>query len=207
MNSFHTVTKESIFENKEKGSTFKSFLFPALDKEDYQSRLGELKTKYYDASHHCSAYRLGLENVEEFSSDDGEPSGTAGLPIQNQLKSHHLVNVACVVVRYFGGTKLGKSGLIEAYGESARECILKADLKSVFRVKKLNIKYSYELENLLQKIAQTYELIELNAVYTDKVEKEFACKMKKLPSLESELSQLEHLDLEVEWLQEDVLVI
>lgn len=206
MNSFYTITKEAVFEIKEKGSTFKSYLFPVLEKDDFLTRLGELRTKYYDASHHCSAYRLGLENVEEFSSDDGEPSGTAGLPILNQLKSHHLVNVACVVVRYFGGTKLGKSGLIEAYGESAGECIEKADLKSVFSVKKLNIKYSYELENLLQKLTQTFELIELNAVYTYKVEKEFACKIENLPRLESELSQLEHLDLVVDWLGVDFLI-
>lgn len=206
MNSFYTITKEAVFEIKEKGSTFKSYLFPVLEKDDFLTRLGELKTKYYDASHHCSAYRLGLENVEEFSSDDGEPSGTAGLPILNQLKSHHLVNVACVVVRYFGGTKLGKSGLIEAYGDCAKECILIADLKFVYSVKKLSVQYSYELENLIQKLVQNFELIELEAEYTEVTKKVFACKLALLPNLETELSQLSHLDLSVEWLGEDVVV-
>src|SRR5690554_7657302 len=86
----------------------------------------ELKTKYYDARHHCYAWQLGTDGMNFRANDDGEPSGTAGKPIHGQIRSHELTNVLIVVVRYFGGTKLGTSGLIHAYKTAAADALAQA---------------------------------------------------------------------------------
>lgn len=109
---------------KELQSKFISMIHPIDDVTDFKPWLASLRKEYYDASHVCWAYRIQCETqLEENSSDAGEPSGTAGLPILNAMKQNNLVNSAIAVIRYFGGTKLGKRGLIDAYGLSARDVI------------------------------------------------------------------------------------
>ena len=119
----NTVLKESEGLYKEKGSSFISYLFPITCEEELKTKLKNLKSEYKNASHFCYAFRIGKQRVEERCSDDGEPSGTAGLPILNTLKSNELSNCACVVVRIYGGTKLGASGLINAYKLSTEESV------------------------------------------------------------------------------------
>src|SRR5699024_755346 len=97
-----------------------------------------------DATHHCYGWRISPNNIEEFAQDDGEPGGTAGLPILNQLKSFNVVNGACVVVRYFGGTKLGKAGLIQAYGHTAELCLKQAELSNLVATQNFRIIYPYQ---------------------------------------------------------------
>lgn len=108
---------------KEKGSRFIGFLYPTVSETDVKNILTEIRSTHPKATHHCYAYRLGPHGKNYRANDDGEPSGTAGLPIYNQLLSADLQNVLLIVVRYYGGTKLGAAGLIRAYKECAKETI------------------------------------------------------------------------------------
>ena len=112
---------EAVF--KERSSKFLAYAYPVATEEQIRGILDSLRKRYYDATHHCYAWRLGAEGVAFRSNDDGEPSGTAGKPILGQMLSHEITDVLIVVVRYFGGTKLGVSGLIQAYRESAAAAI------------------------------------------------------------------------------------
>jgi uncharacterized YigZ family protein len=118
MNHYYTIEKSSVAEFKDRGSKFLAYAFPVSTADDFKKRLKELKEEHPKAAHHCFAYRLGIDKNNFRSSDDGEPSGSAGKPILGQIDSKELTNVAVVVVRYFGGTLLGVPGLINAYKTS-----------------------------------------------------------------------------------------
>ena len=113
------VVAEGLY--KEKGSKFLAFVYPVATEEQIREIITGIKEKYYDARHHCYAWRLGAAKNHFRMNDDGEPSSTAGKPIFGQIQSFDLTNVLIVVVRYFGGTKLGVSGLINAYREAAAD--------------------------------------------------------------------------------------
>ncbi|MBN8668358.1 MAG: YigZ family protein [Chitinophagales bacterium] len=115
---FYTIEKESLAEFKDRGSRFLAYAFPIRSVDDFKIRLQQLKEEHPKAVHHCFAYRLGTDGNLFRSSDDGEPSGSAGRPILGQIDSRELVDMAVVVVRYFGGTLLGVPGLINAYKNS-----------------------------------------------------------------------------------------
>ena len=119
MNHYHTIEKTSVAEFKDRGSKFLAYAFPIQSVEDFKKRLKELKEEHPKAAHHCFAYRLDVDGNNFRSSDDGEPSGSAGKPILGQIDSKGLTNVAIIVVRYFGGTLLGVPGLINAYKTSS----------------------------------------------------------------------------------------
>lgn len=129
--------EETLF--KEKGSKFYGYAFPVTTEEDINARLEELKTKHHKARHWCYAWQLG-KNYEHYrANDDGEPSNSAGLPIYGQLQAFEVTNILVVVVRYFGGTKLGVGGLITAYKTSAKMAlevskILTKTIKTEFEV-------------------------------------------------------------------------
>jgi uncharacterized YigZ family protein len=112
---YYTIEKPATAEFKDRGSKFIAFVFPISNSADFKNRLQGLKDEHSKAAHHCFAYRLGIDGNNFRSSDDGEPSGTAGKPILGQIDSKQLTNVAVIVVRYFGGTLLGVPGLINAY--------------------------------------------------------------------------------------------
>lgn len=190
-----TITQiyESSF--RERGSKFMGFLFPAESEEDFQNELERLKSKYPDATHHCWAWRLNPAQHKEFSSDDGEPSGRAGLPILNQLKSFEVVNAGVVVVRYYGGTKLGKSGLIEAYGRGAQLCLDSASLIYIKPVQLFEIQYPYPEENTINKLKNDHELSVQDSEYLEDVKIKVACPKKNSVRFEKELSGLEHLKI------------
>jgi uncharacterized YigZ family protein len=118
MNHYYTIEKPSVAEFKDRGSKFLAYAFPVQTVDDFKKRLKELKEEHPKAAHHCFAYRLGMDKNNFRSSDDGEPSGSAGKPILGQIDSKELTNVAVIVVRYFGGTLLGVPGLINAYKTS-----------------------------------------------------------------------------------------
>jgi len=108
-----------VAEFKDRGSRFLAYAFPISSADDFKKRLKELKEEHSKAVHHCFAYRIGTDGNSFRSSDDGEPSGSAGKPILGQIDSKELTNTAIIVVRYFGGTLLGVPGLINAYKTSA----------------------------------------------------------------------------------------
>jgi len=120
---YRTIQAKSEGLYKEKGSKFIALAFPVKNEDEIKTILQELRKSYYDARHHCYAYRLEPNKKKYRSNDDGEPSGSAGKPILGQLLSFDLTDILIVVIRYFGGTKLGVSGLINAYRTAAREAI------------------------------------------------------------------------------------
>lgn len=119
MNHYYTVEKSSVAEFKDRGSKFLAYVFPIQTTDDFKKHLKQLKEEHPKAAHYCFAYRIGTDGTNFRSSDDGEPSGSAGKPILGQIDSKELTNVAIIVVRYFGGTLLGVPGLIHAYKTSA----------------------------------------------------------------------------------------
>ena len=112
---YYTIEKPSVAEFKERGSKFIAYAFPIADVSEFKLRLAEIKKEHPKATHHCFAYRLGLDGNTYRVSDDGEPSGSAGKPILGQIDSKQVTNVLVIVARYFGGTQLGIPGLITAY--------------------------------------------------------------------------------------------
>jgi uncharacterized YigZ family protein len=115
---YYTIEKPGTAEFKDRGSLFIAYAFRIGDSADFKKKLRQLKEEHPKAAHHCFAYRLGGDGNNFRSSDDGEPSGSAGKPILGQIDSKQLTNVAVIVVRYFGGTLLGIPGLINAYKTS-----------------------------------------------------------------------------------------
>lgn len=129
MEDFYTILKEEQSEIVEKKSKFIANIYPVVNIEDAQKKIKDVNKKYYDAKHHCIAYRV-LEDgkiIDRFS-DDGEPSGTAGAPMLNLLQANKLCNVLVVVTRYFGGILLGTGGLVRAYSEATNQAIRKCDI-------------------------------------------------------------------------------
>lgn len=126
---FEYKTIDTPIENtlfKEKGSKFIGFAFPVTDEAELKKALEKVRGEHLKATHHCYAFRIGIHGENYRANDDGEPSGSAGLPIFNQLLANDITNVLLVVVRYYGGTKLGVSGLVKAYKESAKITLEKA---------------------------------------------------------------------------------
>ncbi len=116
---YYTIEKEAIAEYKDRGSKFIAYSCPVSTVDEFKTRLNEIKKEHPKATHHCFAYRIGLDGNTFRVNDDGEPSGSAGRPILGQIDSKELVNTLVVVVRYFGGTLLGVPGLINAYKSAA----------------------------------------------------------------------------------------
>lgn len=123
---FRTLAAPATGEFKDRGSKFLAYAYPATSEEDAMAHVEALRKEHFKARHHCFAWRLGLDGLRFRANDDGEPSGTAGRPILGQIDSAGLTDVVVVVVRYFGGTLLGASGLIQAYRESAADALRQA---------------------------------------------------------------------------------
>lgn len=126
--TFFTIASLSIGEFRDRGSKFLAYAFPVRSESECQTRLEEVRKEHPKARHHCYAYRLGLDKNNFRANDDGEPSGTAARPILGQIDSFNLTNVFVVVVRYFGGTLLGTSGLINAYKSSTMDALRQAEI-------------------------------------------------------------------------------
>ncbi|NOU47274.1 MAG: YigZ family protein [Bacteroidales bacterium] len=141
--NYSEIVRRSEGQYKEKGSKFIAIAFPVHSEEEVKLQLELIRKEYYDARHHCFAYIIGSDKSISKSNDDGEPSGTAGKPILNQILSKELTNICVVVVRYFGGVKLGVSGLILAYKTAVKEALDAAIISqhTVNEIYKLSFQY------------------------------------------------------------------
>ncbi len=193
-----TITDQTRTSFREKGSKFIGYLFPASSTEEFDQKLEEIKSTYPDATHHCYGRRINPVKIEEFAQDDGEPSGTAGLPILNQLKSFEAVNCGCVVVRYYGGTKLGKSGLIQAYGQSATNCLEQATFVTLIPTQNYRIEYPYSQQATIDQLKNRFDLKEITAKYLENITLEIACRSRQADAFASALDQLQHHDIKTE---------
>ncbi|MDP4148322.1 MAG: YigZ family protein [Bacteroidota bacterium] len=140
---YNTIGKEATAEFKDRGSRFIAFASPIHDAAGFRSRMVEIRQQHAKATHHCFAYRLGLDGNNHRVSDDGEPSGTAGKPILGQIDSRQLVDVLVIVVRYFGGTQLGVAGLTHAYRSAAALCLQMAPILQKPLEKELELSFDY----------------------------------------------------------------
>jgi uncharacterized YigZ family protein len=145
MNSdtYKTIISSSQGIYKEKGSRFVSFAVPVSDQQEIKAIIDKIRKEHYEAKHHCYAYMIGHERIIWRVNDDGEPSGTAGRPILGQINSYGLTNIIIVVSRYFGGTLLGVSGLINAYRTAAASSIQNAELTEMTVHEYYEITYPY----------------------------------------------------------------
>jgi uncharacterized YigZ family protein len=143
--TYLTIEARSEGEFRDRGSRFLAYAFPAYSENDCQQALEVIRKEHSKARHHCYAYRLGMDNIKFRANDDGEPSGTAGRPILGQIDSFGLTNIIIIVVRYFGGTLLGTSGLINAYKQSAAEALGQAVIVKKVIEDMYSIRFEYAL--------------------------------------------------------------
>lgn len=200
---FKTVLQPAEAEIIEKKSRFIATVRPVKNEEEAQAFIEEMRKKYWDATHNVFAYQIGERDQIQRFSDDGEPSGTAGLPVLNVLKGDELKNTAIVVTRYFGGTLLGTGGLVRAYGRSAREGVLAAKIveKVLYSVFHVVTDYS-RLGKIQYEILQMGNVIH-DTIYTDEIafvtlveegnEEKFISKITEISGAQAQIQQIKHV--------------
>lgn len=151
---YRTIANDSEAVIREKMSRFIAFAHPVRSAAEAKDWIASIASKYHDARHVCWAYMLGAESSEFQWSDNGEPSGTAGKPILGQIRSKELSNVAIAVVRYFGGIKLGTSGLIAAYREAARQALDGAEIITAFETDTVSFTFPYLSMNSVMRMVR-----------------------------------------------------
>ncbi len=144
---------------KDKGSKFIGYAFPIESKDDFKAHIDKLKQEHSSAGHFCFAYQLGIDTPYHRSSDDGEPSNSAGLPIYGQLLAFGVTNVLVVVVRYFGGTKLGVGGLISAYKTTTRLSLEASYIQTLDILIPLKLTFAYKELSQVMRIIKKYQLV------------------------------------------------
>ena len=164
MDTYLTISSVSEALYKDKGSKFYAFAYPVQTVEQIKEIIAEKRKEYYDARHVCYAYMLGYERNQFRANDDGEPSGTAGRPILGQINSSNLTDILIIVVRYFGGTLLGTSGLIQAYKTSAAEAIAAATIEERIVEKTFVSKFGYQDLNAVMRIMKDFDLSIVNQI-------------------------------------------
>jgi len=153
-----TIDEKETAEIKVKGSKFIGTIHPVTIEHDAVEVINFISKKYYDATHHCYAYQIGCQPaIIARCSDAGEPAGTAGMPILNVIKGKNLTNVAVVVTRYFGGTKLGKGGLVRAYSECAQKTVEQCKLVKKFVYERISIEFDYILTGPIMRIISFFQ--------------------------------------------------
>lgn len=178
--TYLTVKGDAQAQFVEQRSRFISFLWHVTDTEQVKERIAALQKEYYDARHVCYAYMLGAERTDWRANDNGEPSGTAGKPILGQINSAGLSDVLIAVVRYFGGVKLGTSGLTEAYRMAAAQVIEKADVVTAYVERNVTVLFTYNMTNVVMKTVKDLDVRIAEQDYgsfrTEGVERSFDCK-------------------------------
>lgn len=159
--TYQTISGMASGEFRDRGSKFIAYAYPAYNEEEWKAALEEVRKLHPKARHHCYAYRLGLDRNNFRANDDGEPSGTAGRPILGQIDSFGLTYVIVIVIRYFGGTLLGTSGLINAYRESTAAALQEANIIecTVEEIYRLSFDYS-----LMGNVMSSIEHLQLNMI-------------------------------------------
>ena len=155
---FLTISSASEGLYKAKGSKFLAFACPVSSEEEVKEKVDFLRKKYFDARHHCYAYRLGVNGERYRANDDGEPSNSAGKPILGQLVARNLTNVLVVVVRYFGGVLLGVGGLVQAYKQATADALAHAEIITDVLTETWQLTFAYEDMNLVLKVLKDMNL-------------------------------------------------
>ena len=180
--------REYTFTYEVNKSTFISFLKYIENTTEAKQYINLLKEKYPDATHHVSAFIVGSSGQNGGTNDDGEPSGTAGAPIFEVLRKNNLTNIICVVVRYFGGIKLGAGGLVRAYSKAASEVVKIAKLEPIIIYTILKLSFSYPYLNQIEKIIKDFQIIERS--FTSNITITIKVPVEKVTMLSSLLNSL-----------------
>lgn len=175
MESFLSVEKDTVYETVIERSRFITHVFYAETEEIARKYLDSIRKKYSDATHNCYAYITDFGAVSK-SSDDGEPSGTAGVPIMEVLKNKKVINLLVVVTRYFGGIKLGAGGLVRAYSGSASDAIMSSGIKQFFMCDIFTLDLRYDELNLFKKEVLPFCFSVLNTEYGENIKLTFSVK-------------------------------
>ncbi|MBU8881692.1 YigZ family protein [Flavobacteriaceae bacterium JJC] len=195
--SFNTI--KSAVENvllKEKGSKFLSFVFPLNDENDLKKNLEKIRVEHPKATHHCYAFRLGMKGENYRANDDGEPSGSAGLPIYNQLLANDITNVLLIVVRYYGGTKLGVSGLVKAYKESAKLVLEEAEIITKELESDIEIAFSFSQQNQIFTLLNKFDGKIQDFLTDEKCTIKAKIKTSQKESISEQLSEMQNISFE-----------
>ena len=180
----------------ESRSRFLAFALHAGSEEEVKEILAAFRKKYYDARHVCYAYVLGDHGDRTRQNDDGEPSSTAGKPILGQIISNDLSNVLIVVIRYFGGIKLGVSGLIQAYKEAAADAINHAEIVERTVDEVIHVRFTYVVMNDVMKVLKEEEPDILSRNFEMECEMTLSIRQKDMPRLRERLLKIESLSIE-----------
>ena len=184
---YKTIDKastEALF--KDRGSKFYGYAFPVTNEEEIKENIEFLKKQHYNARHWCYAWQLGMKYEKYRANDDGEPTNSAGTPIYGQLQAFEVTNILVVVVRYFGGTKLGVSGLIQAYKTAAKLALENSEIIQKTINEEFILQFNYSEMNKVMRIVKDEQIsiinqkLDLNCMYTISVRKKEADKVFKL---------------------------
>ena len=189
--SYQTIKEIGKGEYKSRGSKFYSFSHPINNISDYKHLISVYKANFPEACHVCSAYRLFIDSrIDEHASDDGEPKGSSGQPILNQLKSNNLVNTAIYVVRIFGGTLLGISGLIDSYSNAALIAI--DDSKSIpwYPQKNISLNFPYEYQSLIESIIKEFSATVESQNYSEEISMTISLKVDYIDLFKDKIKEL-----------------
>lgn len=193
--TYKTISKTSEGLFKDKGSKFISYAFTVESEDEIRNIVLTIKKEHHSARHHCYAWRLGHEKLVFRANDDGEPSSTAGKPILGQIQSYDLTNILIVVVRYFGGTLLGVSGLINAYRNAAQDAILQAEIIEKLVEKQLLIEFDYGVMNEVMKIFKDEKLPQNEPKFDLRCQIKTQIRLSELNRIEDGLKKIEGLKI------------
>ncbi len=200
---YKTVSKRAQVEIVEKKSRFIATVMPVQSQEEVDELLQGLRKEHWNARHHCYAYQIGERNEIQRFSDDGEPQGTAGKPILDVLKGEGLRDTAIIVTRYFGGTLLGTGGLVRAYGRSAKEGVLAANIIQCILMRRYMVTIPYTLVGKIQYLLAENGYIIEDEIYTEEVSLHVLVKEDDCDLFEKQI--IEHTSAEANIQKEDTL--
>ena len=187
---YKTILNEGTAEIVEKKSRFIANVRPVKTEEEARTFIEEMKKKYWDARHNVFAYQIGERNEIQRFSDDGEPQGTAGMPVLTVLSGEDIKNCCIVVTRYFGGTLLGTGGLVRAYGRSAKEGVLNVCIAEITTFRQYSIVTEYAMQGKIQYEIMQGEYIIKDTNFTDKVEFIVLAEEEKAEKFESSITDI-----------------
>lgn len=168
--TYRTIASEATATHKVEGSRFLAEAVPVSRRPEAEERIAAVRSREHDATHHCTAYRLGVEGDDFRYNDDGEPSGTAGPPILRQIDARGLTNTLVVVTRYFGGTELGTGGLMRAYGDAADAALAQAPVaERVVRVP-VRLRFAYDDTDPARQVLRQFDTTVQDRAFTDVTE-------------------------------------
>lgn len=188
MSSYKTIKQESYCELIEKKSRFISLTYPVTTEEEALTHLEAARKKYYDATHVVYAYRIRENQIQRFS-DDGEPQGTAGVPVLEVLTKGEITDTLSIVVRYFGGTLLGAGGLIRAYSKSAHDGVVASGIITMAECIEFNIDCPYHLLGKVEHILMEQSCHKVHVEYADRILLTYYIEEACYPKLEAELRE------------------